>query len=541
MAVQRKAMSKERTDDKADDLLGKAGAVMTLVAAVLCGAAVMEVELLGARVLSPWFGVSFFVWTSLITITLLSLAAGYFAGGRLADQRASLKTLSVLVGVSGLFLLAVPLCRAAVLKASAGLGIRAGALVAAGVLFGPSLVLLGTVTPFAVKLLLKDMKNTGRTVGKLSALSTFGSFAGTLATGFWIIPSFHVDQIASGTSILLLALASSLWMAAGGKKAAVLLVIPGFFFLKAPPLAEVVQPNGTKASVVCREESFYGQIAVVDYSYLDKRTREMLIDGIIQGGIDAVSGEPIYPFTYYLEQAALSHNPSARTALVIGLGPATMCNRLSKYGISGTVVEIDPKVAMLAEKYFNFVPAGFKVAIEDGRTFLERGGGNYDIVLLDAFSAENEPAHLLTVEAFESVKKKLNPGGVFAINLSGLAPGPGVDERVVDTVIRTLRSVFPRTFAYHSGFESAGGTISFTLGGMLPSGNVTTEGFVPLPVHPMAQPIVSGFMRNVYDVPSAQGPIYTDGWVPLESQGAEIKIKWREGEISSTPREILLN
>jgi spermidine synthase len=515
--------------------------LLTLVTAVICGAAVMEVELLGARVLSPWFGVSFFVWTALITITLLSLAAGYYAGGRLADKRASLKTLSMLVGLSGLFLLSVPLFRVATLRAGAGLGIRAGALVSAALLFGPTLMLLGTVTPFAVKLILKDIRDAGRTVGRLSALSTFGSFAGTLATGFWIIPSFHVDQIAAGTAVILSALSVSLWIGAGGKKLFILLAIPGLFFLKPPPLADVIQANGTRARVICREESFYGQISVVEYSFSDRKTREMLVDGIIQGAIDAQSGEPIYPYTYYLEQASLNYNSGAKKALVIGLGAAILPKRLKEYGLSGTVVEIDPQIARVAEKYFDFAPDVFKLAIEDGRTFLEHNNDLFDIVLLDAFSAENEPSHMFTVEAFEAVRRRLNTGGVLAVNLPGPAPGSAADAKVVTTIINTMGAVFPRVVAFVPPVPASGEIINYTLVGILPGGSCKRDVFAPLPVHPMSRAWLDGFLKSVYIPESRSSDIYTDGWVPLEAQNARSKLIFRESEIASTPPEILLN
>jgi spermidine synthase len=533
-------LPKEKESLRTEQNLSPVSRAFVVATAMICGAAVMEVELLGARVLSPWFGVSFFVWTALITITLLSLAAGYYAGGRLADKRASLKTLSLLVGASGLFLLAVPLLRTVVLKTTVQLGIRMGALAAGAILFGPPLMLLGTITPFAVKLILKDLREAGRTVGRLSALSTFGSFAGTIATGFWIIPALHVDQIAAGTAMILLFLAGALWAGGRGTKLALLLFIPGLFFLKEPPLADIVQASGTRARVVSRVESFYGQISVADYSFGERHTREMLIDGIIQGGIDVNSGDPIYPFTYHLEQAALSLNPDAKKALVIGLGPATMSNRLEKYGISGTVVEIDPKVVGLAERYFNFKPGKFQVAVEDGRTFLDRTKERYDIILLDAFSAENEPAHLLTLEAFEAVRRILNPGGVLAINLSGLTPGAGTEDKVVDTVVRTLNKVFPKTLVHHSQFAGAGQITNFTLVAALP-GDPPNKTFSPLPVHPFAEAGVNGFLESSYNTASKDGPVYTDGWAPVEAQSASTKILWRRNEIAATPAEILLN
>jgi len=412
--------------------------------------------------------------------------------------------------------------------------------VAAAVLFGPPLALLGTVTPFAVKLFLRDVRQTGRTVGRLSALSTFGSFAGTLATGFWIVPSFHVDQIAAGTAVVLLALGTAAWAAGGGTRLALLLPIPGLLLCHAPPLADVVQPSGTRARVVSRDESFYGQIGVVDYSYQERHTREMLIDGIIQGGIDVNDGRSIYPFTYYLELAALSENPSAKRALVIGLGPGAMPKRLSAYGLSGTAVEIDPKVVAVASRWFGFSPGAFSVALQDGRTFIERTSERYDIVLLDAFSAENEPSHLLTREAFEAVRARMNPGGVLAINLSGMAPGPGADNRAVDTVLRTLASVFPLTSAHYAPQTMPGQTTNFTLVGALPAA-ASHATFAPLPVHPMAEPAVEGFLQTTYSPASKQGAIYTDGWNPVELQSASTKLLWRKAEIATTPPEVLLN
>lgn len=512
---------------------------LVLAAAVLCGAAVMEVEILGARVVGPWYGVSLFVWTALITVTLLSLAAGYYLGGRLADRRGSVPVLGLLVGAAGLFLLLVPLARVPVLRSTAGLGVRGGALAAALVLFGPALTLLGMVTPFAVKIFLQDVLHTGRTVGRLSALSTLGSFLGTLATGFWLIPMFHVDQIAGGSALLLLALSGALLARSTRKPLALLLPLLAVPWLFAPPLPKATLPSGTRAEMVRRQGSFYGQIAVVDYTYYPRHTREMLVDGIIQGGIDATTGESIYPFTYALEQAALKTDPGARTALVIGLGPGTLPRRLGQYGLTGTVVDIDPSVIRIAKEDFGFREGAFEVAAADGRHFLETTSKKFDIVALDAFSAESEPSHLLTVEAFQAVDRVLNPGGVMVINLSGLYPSPGAKNRVLDSVFASLGAVFPAVSAHYMPSGLVGHTVGFTLAARKAGGSPGSPVDF-LPVHPMAAPSLAGIWETAYTPPPG-APLYSDGWVPVEAHGAQVKLLWRRDEIDATPAEILLD
>jgi len=500
----------------------------------------MEIEVLGARVVSPWFGVSLFVWTSLITVTLLALAAGYFLGGRLADKQGTLRTLAIVVGMSGLLLLLVPLLRGQVLLLSAKVGIRGGALLAAALLFGAPLTLLGMVTPFVVKLFLRDMQETGRTVGSLSALSTVGSFLGTVATGFWLIPSFHVDQIAGGSAVILLLLAGALLGMSLKKVSTMAIALPAIFFLKAPPLSHVVMETGTKAEVVFRKGSFYGPISVVDYSFPPRHTREMLIGGTIQGGIDLVSGEPLYPYAYYMERAALSFVPDAKKALVIGLGPGQIPSRLARYGLTGTVVEIDPSVAEIARDYFGFRQDAFKIVVADGRQFIESTQDTYDVALLDAFTAESEPSHMFTLEAFQAVKRQLNPGGAMVINLAAMAPYPGADNRVLDTVLRTMMKTFPETRAFCNLHTPPGSVVNYTLVGRRDGGSMKS-GRPFLPVYPRAAPMLEGFMTMSYTPDPAYGAVYTDDWCPVEAQGAGIKLIVRKYVILSTPAEILLD
>ena len=183
---------------------GTLNVVFLLVTALVCGAAVMVIEVLGSRVVGPFFGVSLFVWTSLICVTLIALALGYWIGGILADRRGHPAELFLMIAASGLFVLLIPWIKSPVLEASMPLGLRTGAFVSTLVLFGPSLVLLGCVSPYLVKIASRTFANIGRTVGGLYALSTLGSVVGTGLTGFLLVAHFGVNQAFHAIGITLL-------------------------------------------------------------------------------------------------------------------------------------------------------------------------------------------------------------------------------------------------------------------------------------------------------------------------------------------------
>src|SRR5262245_42111054 len=155
----------------------------------IAGAAVLAIEILGTRVLGPFYGVSLFLWSALITATLAALSLGYWLGGRWADAGPRPARLGALLAAAGAWLLLVPWIRQPVLAHLEPLGLRAAVLVAASVLFVPPLALLGMVTPYAVRLATSNLEHLGRTAGNLFAVSTIASVASALATGFFLIPN----------------------------------------------------------------------------------------------------------------------------------------------------------------------------------------------------------------------------------------------------------------------------------------------------------------------------------------------------------------
>ncbi|HWO57967.1 MAG TPA: fused MFS/spermidine synthase, partial [bacterium] len=178
-------------------------------AVIIGGAAVLALELLGTRVLAPFYGASLYLWSALIAVTLAALSVGYALGGRWADRGPRLGRFAILFGLAGLWTLLIPLLRDPVLLLTEPFGLRVAVLVTAALLFFPPLALLGMVSPYAIRLKAAQLEEVGRTAGYLYSVSTAASVAAALAIGFFLIPNLGVTRLVAATGLLLLA--TALW------------------------------------------------------------------------------------------------------------------------------------------------------------------------------------------------------------------------------------------------------------------------------------------------------------------------------------------
>jgi hypothetical protein len=161
------------------------------------GFVIMALELLGGRILAPYFGNSIYVWGSIISVFMLSLALGYLLGGYVSLLRPSLARFAAL------FLLGALVTGPLVLYADALMRAvfdhiedpRYGSLVAAGALFVAPTVVLGMISPYSVRLMVDETTQSGRIAGTLYFVSTLGSALGTLATSFYLVLWFEIDTI----------------------------------------------------------------------------------------------------------------------------------------------------------------------------------------------------------------------------------------------------------------------------------------------------------------------------------------------------------
>ncbi|HMJ54577.1 MAG TPA: fused MFS/spermidine synthase [Polyangiaceae bacterium] len=416
-------------------VLGRAELYCTVF---MTGTAVMLIEILGTRVIGPVFGVSLFVWSALLAVTLTSLAVGYYSGGVLADRRPEPRLLGAVVLASGVLLGLAPFFGPFMLRAAEGLGPRAGALLAATI-FAPCLAVLGMVGPIAVRLSTTDLAAAGHRVGSVYAMSTAGSLAGTLLTGFVLIPAFETDQILVGAATLL-ALMGGVSMAWRGKPVslvAVLLPVVASSAAKAP------LPTGIR--VLDHAQSLYGLVQVIEDS--KRGVRLLRADHSIIGAQWIADRSAAFSFLHLLETVWLLR-PAAADVLQIGLGIGSL--GMSPGGRRRTVdvVEIDPAVVRFAQEYFAFSTRG-EIHVEDARTYLRRTDRRYDLIVHDTFTGGSTPEHLLSLEVIQQIHRILRPGGVLALNFVGYENGPHAEATWA--VGRTLRAVFPNVRIFRDG------------------------------------------------------------------------------------------
>lgn len=500
--------------------------VFLIITALLCGALVMMIEVLGSRVIGPFFGASLFVWTSLIAVTLVGLALGYAGGGILADYRESPSYLYGILFLAGMVVLLIPFLKNPVLEVTLSLGLRLGALTASALLFGPALILLGCVYPYLIKIAARELRHIGRTVGLFYAISTLGSFIGTICAGFFFIAYFGINQIFNFIGGSLMALAV-LYFAFFRKKPLVLLTFALLFLWPAPPHTRTkVLENGTQVTKIYEADDFYGNIKVLDYKYPDREVRELLVDGVSQGGLDLHSRLPVQDYFYYLQYLPFALNPNGKACLVIGLGPGLVPMWYEKMGIAVDVVDIDPKIFTVAEKYFGFGVKGEKITA-DARYFLSKSTKKYDYVILDVFNGENTPSQVLSRECLQLISRRMNPGGILGINLVGSVRG---ETFVMASVLKTLQEVFLRV-EMHPTFDPD--DPNWWMGNLeifahnSPALTLNTKRLQNFPFPPLLASGRDNMGKKFSFPPGTPGIVLTDNYNPLDYYNLRVREEFR--------------
>jgi spermidine synthase len=396
--------------------------------AFIGGGVVLALEILGTRILGPFYGVSLFLWSALISITLAALTLGYAVGGRWADRRATVGRLSTLLGLAGTWTLLIPWLKYPVLQISEPYGLRVAVLVATFILFFPPLTLLGMISPFVIKLRARSLDEVGRSAGNLYAVSTVGSVIAALATGFILIPNI-------GVNLLVVSLSGLLFLTAGAgflllKKIGAAI---GMFFLGAVTLATARAEDHRSEGLAGVYQSPYAEIRIVD----TEDGRHMLIDGGIHTLIDTSTGNSRHPYTAVMEIPMYLTNRPGKM-LLVGLGGGSLAKSYCRQGWKVDAVEIDPTVTEVAYRYFGLEESDATIYTMDGRQYVSTIETRYDLILLDAFGSSSIPFHLVTDEVFALIASRLRDGGILGINLESV----GWRHRIVLSVAATLRRHF---------------------------------------------------------------------------------------------------
>jgi spermidine synthase len=417
----------------------------------LTGAAVLIIEITATRLLSVYFGNTIYTVSSIISVVLLALSLGYFMGGRLADKKGTEFLFYQVIALSGLSVFLLHLLNMYIVpQISTDFSLREGPLVSSLILFLLPGILLGMLSPIVAKLQKVRLKKQGigQITGDVFFWSTLGSIAGSLGTGFYLIPNYGISEIIVGTgaALFLLGLIGMLIPRRQGTSGGIFIVL----LLTLPLLhLALVSFNDRKehASVVHRQEGVYDNIVIYDNEYYGVQAR------FLQQSLDASSAmylnsdQLVYDYTKYYEVYKLvTSNPE--NALVIGGGAYSVPKALlqDEPDIKVDVAEIEPDLFALGQKYFN-VPKDARLTnyVEDGRRLLRDKDTSYDLIFSDAYHF-SIPAHLTTKEFFELSKSKLKPEGVFVANVIG-----SLDEKqpsFLFSEIKTFKTVFPNSYFF---------------------------------------------------------------------------------------------
>lgn len=499
---------------------GRLNATLRLrVLVFVAGIASLALEMCASRLLGPWYGTSLVVWANIIGFFLIYLSVGYFLGGRVADRYPNPALLGALTAAAAVATALIPIISGPILDWSeSGLNtdnasVFFSSMVAVILLFALPVILLGFVSPFAVRLSVKRLGTTGSKAGGLYALSTAGSILGAFLPVLVFIPGPGVRWTIFATALALL-LVSLLMLPLGLRGVSggaglfgALLLIP----LLAP---QILGPLKSEPGLIYDKESLYNYIQVVRDS--DGTLELVLNEGhaihSIYNPHQVLTG---WYWDYFLAAPYFNPPPAAgqvHRMAIIGLAGGTIARQFtSVYGpmlIDG--VEIDPDIVAAGRKYFAMNEPNLHVYVADGRTFMRVTRHTYDVVAIDAFQQPYIPFQLTTREFFEEIRAHLSPNGVIVLNTGHTSH----DYRLVQAFVNTLSLVFPSVYTFNvpNTFNTE------VMATMRPTSLQTLESNLNAVSSDSPMNVVAGEVLPVATVAHAQrgGIVFTDDQAPIE-------------------------
>jgi spermidine synthase/MFS family permease len=427
------------------------------------GAAVLIMEVAAVRLLSPYYGSSLYVLSSVLTTVLFALSLGYYFGGRLSDRFPSYLPLYTIITLGGLSLLGLVLTALYVLPASAGMfPLVFGPLIFSIFFYFIPAFLLGIDSPYVIKLLSQEVSKdeSGEVVGATFFWSTAGSITGSIAAGFFLIPTFGLKETMMGTGIVV-----TLLGVGGGLLIHFLMnrsssgsngfnrQIGSFVCLSLGILVGLVyllQTHTLHANAVYERDGYYSNILVLDGLFFDKPTRFLKRDTNNSSAIFLESDDLVYPYARFAP--LYTHLiPDPEHFLMLGGGAYTIPRylHLQDPDLTIDIVEIEPSLHQIAIDYFRFPQADtITNHVMDARVFLNATTTQYDYVFVDAFSTGHFiPPHLVTKEFFEELRARLKPDGIVMLNFIG-SLSPLNTRTITGSFTKTVLSVFPNTQVY---------------------------------------------------------------------------------------------
>ena len=470
------------------------------------GACSLGAEIAAARLLAPYFGASTIIWANTIATVLIALSAGYAIGGRIADRRPTLRGLCAVVLLAAVLLAIVPFVSGPFLRlavtalGSLSVGAFLGSLTAVLVLVAVPVMLLGTVAPYANRLTVASLTDTGRTTGGLYAISTLGSLAGTFLAALLMIP-----LIGTHRTFLVFALALALVAALGlGSRLALLVPVAVAATLAIPPAAIGADVKGGR--VIYETETPYQYARVVQFA-----------DGVRWLQLnEGVAVHSLYvPGTFltggywddFLVTPEAAGGPPPRRIAILGDAAGTIARAYGHYYPQTRVdaVELDGELSRIGRRYFHLGGPRLHLYTADARPWLQASHAHYDAIFLDAYRQPYIPFYLLTREFFSVVRAHLNPGGVIIVNVGHLPGSPALEQ----VVSATLRAEFP--FVARDRFSADNSLVLASRRPISSARLLAAQSGVPVGLRSLLAGVSGRLGPGL-----AGGTVYTDDLAPVE-------------------------
>jgi predicted membrane-bound spermidine synthase len=397
------------------------------------GASVMAAELLGAKMLAPFFGASLYVWSAVLAVTLGGLALGYFAGGIFSQRKNVERNLYCILLASAFFLMLMPMLAKEIMIHTTSFSLIASILVSTLTFLLPPVFFMGMVSPMIVQCIASN-DTSGKISGTVFAISTVGGIVSTFLLGFYLIPNFGLKNpaIVMGTLLGIIPFIKLI-----SKKNFSSLIFPLAAFLSFNSAKSPIENSEIK--ILYSSEGLLGQIVVADYASRSEASRILFVNRSPQTIVTTKDGKKSF-FDYVKIAGEISKKISAGDkALLLGLGGGSIANELLKDGYSVDAVDLDERMEFVAKRFFDLNEKA-NIIIDDGRHYLNQRDTTqkYSLIVIDAFVGESNPHHLFTQETFFEMKKLLTSDGIIMINGNGFWNGKA--GKGMRSIAATLKS-----------------------------------------------------------------------------------------------------
>jgi predicted membrane-bound spermidine synthase len=440
-----------------------------------------------------------------MAMTLGGLAGGYFFGGRSSQKNNTDRRLFITLFFAAVFILVMPLIIKALTPLSFDLPLLVGVVLCSCCILVPPVFCMGMISPLIVQLLSGTAGDSGKRAGEVYAISTVGGILATFLTGFYLIPvlGLTIPLFIFGGLLLLFSLFYFI------RRKELLFLFTGLFVTAATVL-DLCRKDDSGETILYKSEGMLGKLEVIETGWdMDslqqhEKHRLLLVNNIIQTWIECDSNKSYLQYVGQIDRLVQKKDEPQR-ALVLGLGGGAVVKTLYEKNFLVTAIELDERIVNVAKQFFQ-LPDQIRIITDDARHGMQQLDERYDLIVVDLFSGEITPSHVLSQENLTKLRSLLTKEGKLVFNTYGyIKPPAGLGNL---SLLKTLKEC---------GFQYRIGR----------SGDIQLEDYRNLLI--VASTADPGPVENELQEPvlPEKGTLITDNNPVLEFQNATAAKRWR--------------